>query len=90
MNYKIYSQALIFANSFFRHFAVVNVCHLGFTKDFAGINFRELSLTKDFAGINFREIALFKDFMGVNLTFTLWNIFSSTLIYGFKNYRSKS
>ena len=48
-----------------------------------GINFRGLSLTKDFAGINFREIALFKDFVRVNLTFALWNIFSTALIYGY-------
>ena len=76
--------------NFSRHFAGINFCKFGFTEDFVGINFRELSLTKDFAGINFREIALFKDFVGVNLTFALWNIFSTTLIYGFENNLSKN
>ena len=67
-----------------------NFCELAFTEDFARINFRELSLTKDFAGINFRESAPCKDFAGENLTFTLRNILSSTLIYGFENILSKN
>ena len=75
---------------FFGHFAGINFRALGFTEDFVGINFRELSLTKDFAGINFRESAPYKDFVGVNLTFTLRNILSSTLIYGFDNILSKN
>ena len=56
MNYKIYSQVLIFANYFFRHFVVVNVRRLGFTKDFAGINFRELGFNNDLARINFLNL----------------------------------
>ena len=74
---------------FFGHFAGINFRELGFNKDFAGINFRELSLTKDFAGINFRECALYKDFVGVNFAFSLKNIFSTTLVYGFENILSK-
>ena len=69
---------------FFEHFAGINYHKFGFTEDFAGINFREFNLSKDFVGINFRESALFKDFAGANLTFTLWNIFSTTLIYCFE------
>ena len=75
---------------FYGHFAGINFRELGFPEDFAGINFRELNLTKDFAGINFRESAPYKDFAGVNLTFTLRNILSSTLIYGFENILSKN
>ena len=62
---------------------------MGFTEDFAGINFRELSLAKDFAGINFRECALYKGFVGVNFAFSLKNIFSTTLFYGFESILSK-
>ena len=79
-----------FRKFFFGHFAGINFREFGFTGDFAGINFRELSLTEDFAGINFCESAPFKDFAGVNLTFTLKNIFSSSLIYSFENIRSKN
>ena len=78
-----------FREFFFGHFAGINFRELGFNKDFAGINFRELSLTKDFAGINFRECALYKDFMGVNFAFSLKNIFSTTLVYGFESILSK-
>ena len=70
-------------------FAEINVRELGFNKDFTGINFRELSLTNDFAGINFRESALYKDFAGVNFAFSLKNIFSTTLLYGFESILSK-
>ena len=76
-------------NFFFGHFAGINFREFGFTEDYTGINFRELSLTKDFAGINFREGALYKDFVGVNLGFSLKNIFSTTLVYGFENILSK-
>ena len=62
----------------------INFREFGFNRDFARINFRELSLTKDFAGINFRECALYKDFAGVNFAFSLRNIFSTTLVYGFR------
>ena len=79
-----------FREFFFGHFLGINFREFGFIEDFAGINFHELSLTKDSAGINFRESTLYKDFAGVNLTFTLRNIFSSTLIYGFENNLSKN
>ena len=69
--------------NFTKDFARINFRELGFTEDFAGINFRELNLTKAFAGI--RESAPYKDSAGVNLTFTLRNILSSTLIYGYEN-----
>ena len=69
-------------------FAGINFCEF-FFGHFVGINFSEFSLTKDFAGIDFRESALYKHFAGVNLTFTLRNIFSSTLIYSFENNLSK-
>ena len=95
---KKFSRELIFANFFFGHFARINFRELGFNKDFTGINFRELSLAKDFAGINFRDLslakdfaginfrdcALYKDFAGVNFAFSLRNIFSTTLVYGFR------
>ena len=74
---------------FTKDFAGINFHELGFNKDFAGINFCELSLTKDFAGINFREYALYKDFLEVNFAFSLKNIFSTTLVYGFENILSK-
>ena len=80
---------MIFANFFLGHFAGINFRELGFTEDFTVINFRELSLTKDFAGINFREYALYKDFLEVNFAFSLKNIFSTTLVYGFENILSK-
>ena len=54
------------------------------------LNFRKLSWTKNFAGINFCESDLFKDFVGVNLTFAFRNIFSTTLVYGFKNNLNKN
>ena len=78
-----------FSRIFFGHFAGINFRELGFNEDFAGINFRELSLTKDFAGINFRECALYKGFVGVNFAFSLKNIFSTTLVYGFESILSK-
>ena len=74
---------------FFGNFAGINFREFCFTEVFAGINFRELSLTKDFAGINFRECALYKDFKGVNFAFSPMNIYSTTLVYGFQNIRSK-
>ena len=64
-----------FRECFYRFFAGINFCKLGFTEDLAGINFRELSLTKDFAWTNFRECALYKDFVGENFAFSLKNIF---------------
>ena len=67
----------------------INFRVFDFNKDFPRINFPELSLTKDFAGINFSEFALYKDFMGVNFAFSLKNIFSTTLVYGFENILSK-
>ena len=70
-------------------FAGINFRVLGFTEDLAGINFHELSLTKDFARINFRECALYKDFIWVNFAFSLKNIFSTTLVYGFESILSK-
>ena len=78
-----------FREFFSGHFAEINFRELGFSKDFARINFRELSLIKDFAGINFRECALYKDFVGVNFAFSLKNIFSTTLVYGFESIFSK-
>ena len=78
-----------FREFFFGHFAGINFREFGFHEDFAGINFRELSLTKDFAGINFRECALYKGFVGVNFAFSLKNIFSTTLVYGFESILSK-
>ena len=66
-------------------FSRIDFRELVLTKEFAGINFCELGFTEDFAWINFRESALYKHFAGVNLTFTLRNIFSLTLIYGFEN-----
>ena len=63
---------------------------MGFTEDFAGINFRKFNLTKDFAEINFRESALFKEFSRVNSKFALKNMFSTTLVYGFKNNLSEN
>ena len=78
-----------FREFFFGHFAGIDFRELAFTEDFAGINIRELSLTKDFAGINFRGCALYKDFVGVNLGFSLKNIFSTTLVYGFESILSK-
>ena len=83
-------RELILVNFFFGHFKGINFREFGFTEDFAGINYRELSLTKDFPGINFRESALFKDFAGVNLRFAIKNIFSTTLVYGFKNNLNKN
>ena len=76
-------RELIFANFFFGHFAVINFRELGFAEDFAGINFLELSLTKDFAGIDFCENALYKGFVWVNFAYSLKNIFSTALVYGF-------
>ena len=86
---KIITLGKNFREIFFGYFAGINFREFGSTEDFAGINFRELSLTKDFAGINFRECALYKDFVGVNFTFSLENIFSTTLVYGFENILSK-
>ena len=78
-----------FREFFVGHFAEINFRELGFNKDFAGINFQELSLNKDFAGFDFRECALYKDFVGINFAFSLKNIFSTTLVFGFENILSK-
>ena len=77
---------LTFANFFFGHFAGINFRELDFNKDFASINFHQLSSTKDFAGIDFRESAPYKDFTEVNFAFSLWSIFSTTLVYGYLFY----
>ena len=45
---------------------------------------------KDFTGMNFCERNLYKDFTGMKFAFALWNIFSTTLGYGFENDLSKN
>ena len=81
INYKIYSQELILANSFFRHFTVVNFRHLGFSKDFAEIDFRKLGFHKDLARINFRDLWKFQ---GIQLQRFLKENVSKTFVVVFK------
>ena len=49
------------------------------------VNCLELRLTKDFTGNDIRKCNLYKDFAGINFAFAIRKIFSTTLVYVFKN-----